>query len=186
MRGAKTHGATLDAANTSAQCRDREKDDKTSMSINTDTALRALIDAVEQRASTVDVSITYVEDGSTASGQWDVGDGHMRGALCGFDGSRFDGTVDGRAGFEGTLTMNGAGCCWLFCSRAAMAWCDSAVTGGPLPVGPPSGSYGRVASMRGRWDRFGAGGGSVVFGDGTVRRATWSRWLSLEPPPADD
>lgn len=159
---------------------------KTRMSINTETALRALIDAAEQRASTVDVSVIYAEDGSSASGQWDIKDGRMRGTLYGSDGSRFDGTMDVRTGFEGTLTMNGAGCCWLFCSRTAMAWSDPAVPRGPLPVGPPGGSYGRVASMRGRWDRFGAGAGLVVFADGTVRRALWARWLSLGPPPADD
>lgn len=156
------------------------------MSINTEANLRALLADVdrqpgERRVLAVHRSLTYTKDGSTASGWWAIEDGHMQGTLRALDGSRFHGTVDARTGFDGTLDMNGAGCSWLFCSHAAFACCDVCHEGGWC-VGPPGGAYAQVASMQGRWDRFGTGAGVITLVDGTSIHAAWRDWFSLVDP----
>ncbi|WBR14923.1 hypothetical protein pkur_cds_749 [Pandoravirus kuranda] len=153
---------------------------------NTPANLRALMDDLDRAGasdrfpSAMHASMAH-DDGSRVAGWWATEGGYVQGTIEAPDGSRFHGTADERHGLEGTLTMSGAGCSWVFASQAARTWVDAVMLKTGTPPVRPRGDLGggRVVGIDGRWDRFGAGGGTLLCADGTRRSAKWTRWLTV-------
>nr|UDO47059.1 hypothetical protein [Pandoravirus massiliensis] len=154
--------------------------------VNTQANLRALLDdlgrasADERFPSAMHATMAH-DDGSKVTGWWATEGGYVQGTIEAPDGSRFHGTADERHGLNGVLTMSGAGCSWVFASQAVRTWVDAGALKTEAPPIKPRGDFGggRVVAIDGRWDRFGVGGGILVYADGTRQPAAWTRWLTI-------